>query len=103
MGARKEREMTPNDPKLSDCEAGQDACMAGLPGAGGMPSVAVRCSAWLGDVGQLGEKLQSIVSRGLDLVVGEHVIRKIKTKIVPGIPVSGNANNIRIQRGKYGC
>ena len=43
----------PNDPKLSDCEAGQDACVAGLPGAGSMTSVAVLCSAWLGDVGSL--------------------------------------------------
>ena len=41
---------SPNDLKLSDREAGQDACVAGLPGAGSMTSAAVRCSAWLGDV-----------------------------------------------------
>ena len=38
----------PNDIKLSECGAGQDACMAGSAGAGSMPSVAVRCCAWLG-------------------------------------------------------
>ena len=44
------KEVPPIDPKLSDGGAGQDACTAGSAGAGSMTSVAVRCSAWLGDV-----------------------------------------------------
>ena len=44
---------SPNDLKLSDCGAGQDACKAGLLGAGSMTSAAVRCSAWLGVIGAI--------------------------------------------------
>ena len=46
-------DQSPNDPKLSDCEAGRDSCVVcgkADAEAGGVTSVAVRCSAWLGDV-----------------------------------------------------
>ena len=67
-----------------------------------MTSAAVRCSAWLGDVGQLREKLKSVAPNNLDLIVSECVIRKFKTEIVPGMTMSGDANNIWIQGGEYG-
>ena len=46
--------MTPNDPKLSDRGVRRGTCMAGgtaAADAGAVTHGAVRCSAWLGDVG----------------------------------------------------
>ncbi len=40
-----------NDPKLSDCGGRRGSCAVGLRGAGAVTPGAVRCSAWLGDVG----------------------------------------------------
>lgn len=40
-----------NDPKLSDRGGWRECCAAGLLGAALVTAVAVRCSAWLGDVG----------------------------------------------------
>ncbi len=48
--------MTPNDPKLSDGGGWRGPCMAGGKAAAearAVTAVAVRCSAWLGDVGKL--------------------------------------------------
>jgi len=48
------RAESPNDPKLSDRGARRGTCMAGGKAAveaGAVTCGAVRCSAWLGDVG----------------------------------------------------
>ena len=45
------REEGPNDPKLSDRGGWRECCAVGLLGAALVTAVAVRCSAWLGDVG----------------------------------------------------
>ena len=74
----KDNELGPNDLKLSECGAGQDACVAGPPGAGSMTSVAVRCCAQLGDVTvddidqelealSRKEKIESLFSWGMPL------------------------------------
>ena len=49
------RVATPNDPKLSDCGGRRGSCAAGLRGAGAVTPGAVRCSAWLGVSGRIGE------------------------------------------------
>jgi hypothetical protein len=49
-----ETRATPNDPKLSDRGVRRGTCMAGGKAgaeAGAVTHGAVRCSAWLGDVG----------------------------------------------------
>ena len=45
---------SPNDPKLSDRGGWRECCAVGLLGAALVTAVAVRCSAWLGDVGSVG-------------------------------------------------
>ena len=50
------RVATPNDPKLSDGGGWRGPCMAGGKAAAearAVTAVAVRCSAWLGDVGRV--------------------------------------------------
>ena len=45
------RVATPNDPKLSDGGGWRDGCAGEGGGAASVTAAAVRCSAWLGDVG----------------------------------------------------
>ena len=42
---------SPNDPKLSDGGGWRDGCAGEGGGAASVTAGAVRCSAWLGDVG----------------------------------------------------
>ena len=88
------RVATPNDPKLSDCEAGQDACVAGSAGAGSMTSVAVRCSAWLGHLGFIMDPFRVSEKRcrkfGTDPVTLSNAVQDYRKKReergVPGWP-----------------
>ncbi len=51
-----ERRATPNDPKLSDGRGWRGPCMAGgkaAAEAGAVTATPVRCSAWLGALGNL--------------------------------------------------
>ena len=54
LGFHTMRAKSPNDPKLSDGGGWRGPCMAGGKAAAearAVTAVAVRCSAWLGDVG----------------------------------------------------
>ncbi len=57
------RVATPNDPKLSDGGGWRDGCVGEGGRAAGVTAGAVRCSAWLGDVGCIAKVLPNKVDR----------------------------------------
>ena len=66
IGSR-EGEETPNDPKLSDSGVRRGTCAEGGKAAveaGAVKHGAVRCSAWLGDVGAVMDDAEYMKSAG---------------------------------------